>query len=114
MATLEERAEKKRQELKALDAKIADKKKKEREQERKWRERALIILGGDVLAALALDWKEIDPAKFEQQLRRIAPVEYADGKPVFDCKTELADARTARKRYTDHQAEMRDRWKQDK
>lgn len=72
MPTLEERAAKKQAELKELNARIAKKKALEKKKERAQRTQALIELGGVVLNRLQMDWTEIDPAVFDQDLEHIA------------------------------------------
>lgn len=105
MATLEERREAYAAKVKELDARIAKKRAQEKAQERKYRDHALIQLGGIVLKELGLTWDTIDPEKFARQFAEIAPKHYGgdEARPVFDCSKGSTTAKAAHECWLDFQ-----------
>lgn len=114
MPTLEERAAKKQAELKELNARIAKKKALEKKKERAQRTQALIELGGVVLNRLQMDWTEIDPAVFDQDLEHIAGKTYAEGTPIFNCRVEKQEPKAAHERFQQFAKMQRDKWKENR
>lgn len=68
MATLEEQYTNAVEREKRLRARLDAKRAREREQERKLRTRALIIIGGEVTRLVHDDWESIDPERLRRWL----------------------------------------------
>lgn len=68
MPTLEERYEKKAREAAELKRQLDRKRARERAQEERWRTSTLVQIGGMLLRAASLDWKNVDLERLEAYL----------------------------------------------